>query len=171
MIWRCLSLDFFCRWISFSIHPGLPLFCLLLCVLYLDDMWAPIVSFIFSAFRIPRRYFWSLFPHSSIPSQFICDWFHDFHPDLSRRSCCFLRLILIVLFHLSIFLCLCFAIGLLASSLRISRCNCACAWLEEALHGLASVDGELAAVEVLIDLERPGSHAWSVVLVRVPRPP
>jgi hypothetical protein len=29
---------------------------------------------------------------------------------------------------------------------------------EEALHGLATVDGELAAVEVLVDLGRPCGH-------------
>jgi len=48
-------------------------------------------------------------------------------------------------------------------SFAFSRWYCACAWLEEALHGLASGDGELAAMEVLIDLGRPGGHAWSVV--------
>jgi hypothetical protein len=36
---------------------------------------------------------------------------------------------------------------------------------EEALHGLAAVDGELAAVEVLIDLGSPGGHLCVLVVL------
>jgi len=36
---------------------------------------------------------------------------------------------------------------------------------EEALHGLAPVDGELAAVEVLIDLRSPAGHLRNVLVL------